>query len=150
MPGPLVTGTILLVDDNPDDADLTIRALQKNQIANNVVVARDGVEALEQLHGDGQRPPLNPQVVLLDLNLPRLGGIEVLRRLRADERTRMQPVIVLTSSKQEQDVIQSYQLGANSYVRKPVDFVQFTEAIRALGLYWLLINIGPPPGVPGR
>jgi two-component system, response regulator len=150
MTGAPLTGTILLVDDNPDDTDLTIRALQKNQIANDVVVARDGVEALEYLHGTADRPPLYPQVVLLDLNLPRLGGFEVLRRLRADERTRMQPVIVLTSSKQEQDVLQSYQLGANSYVRKPVDFVQFTEAIHALGLYWLLFNIGPPASVSGR
>jgi CheY-like chemotaxis protein len=144
-----MNGTILLVDDNPDDADLTIRALQKNKIANDVVVARDGVEALEHLHGTNGRSLLRPQVVLLDLNLPRLNGIEVLRRMRADERTRTQPVIILTSSKQEQDVLQSYQLGANSYVRKPVDFVQFTEAIRALGLYWLLINIGPPAGTPG-
>ncbi len=137
---------ILLVEDNPDDADLTIRALQRNSIANEVIVARDGVEALEYLHGAPGRRPLEPQVVLLDLKLPRIDGIEVLRRMRADERTRLQPVIILTSSSEEADVVQGYSLGANSYVRKPVDFVQFTDAVRTLGLYWLVLNVKPQIG----
>jgi two-component system response regulator len=143
----VANGPILLVEDNPDDADLTVRALKKNNLANELVIARDGVEALELLHGEGANRRLQPQLVLLDLNLPGIDGIEVLRRIRADERTRLLPVIVLTSSAEERDVIQGYRLGANSYVRKPVDFLQFTEAVRTLGLYWLVLNISPmPPG----
>jgi two-component system response regulator len=139
---------ILLVEDNPDDEALTLRALHKNNIHNEVVVVRDGVEALDYLFGSG--PYLGsdtnvlPQVILLDLKLPKLDGLEVLRRLRADERTKLLPVVILTSSKEEQDLIAGYSLGANSYVRKPVDFMQFTEAVRHLGLYWLVLNEAPP------
>ena len=134
---------ILLVEDNPDDVSLTLRALQKNNIRNEVVVARDGAEALDYLFGgspgiEGQN--VRPQLVLLDLKLPKVDGLEVLRRMRADAGTRMLPVVILTSSKEEQDIIQGYSLGANSYVRKPVDFLQFTEAVRQLGIYWLLLN----------
>jgi two-component system response regulator len=141
---------ILLVEDNPDDEKLTLRALQKNKISNEVVVARDGVEALEYLLGNetqagGNLNPL-PQVVLLDLKLPKLDGLEVLRRLRAHERTKLLPVVILTSSNEEQDRITGYGLGANSYVRKPVDFNQFIEAARQLGLYWLVLNEPPPMG----
>jgi two-component system, response regulator len=139
---------ILLVEDNPDDEALTLRAFVKNKISNEVVVARDGVEALEYLFATGayaQRDAREqPQVVLLDLKLPKLDGLAVLRRLRADERTALLPVVVLTSSKEEQDLIQSYRLGANSYIRKPVDFLQFSEAIRQLGLYWLVLNEAAP------
>ncbi len=135
---------ILLVEDNPDDEHLTIRALKKNHIMNTVIVARDGVEALDYLFGTGaysdRDMTLWPQVILLDLNLPRIGGLEVLRRMREDERTKFLPVVVLTSSKEEEDVLQSYSLGANSYVRKPVDFTQFVDAVKVLGLYWLLLN----------
>ena len=136
--------TILLVEDNPDDEELTVRALRKNNVANEVIVVRDGVEALDYLFAEG--PYANrgiqprPQVILLDLKLPKLDGLGVLRRLRADERTRLIPVVVLTSSREERDIIDSYGLGANSYVRKPVDFTQFTEAARQLGLYWLVLN----------
>lgn len=140
--------TILLVEDNPDDEALTLRALKKHHITNEVVVAHDGVEALDYLFGTGvyadREPRVVPAVILLDLQLPRVGGLEVLRRLRADERTRLIPVVILTSSKEEQDLLNGYRLGANSYVRKPVDFVQFVEAIRQLGLYWLLLNESPP------
>ncbi len=139
---------ILLVEDNPDDVDLTLRALKKSNIANEVVVARDGVEALEYLFGTGKYagrdPSAIPQVVLLDLKLPRMDGLEVLERIRADERTRLLPVVILTSSKEEQDLVQSYRMGANSYIRKPVDFNQFTEATRQLGMYWLVLNEAPP------
>ena len=139
---------ILLVEDNPDDEKLTLRALHKNNISNEVVVAHDGVEALEYLLGSGSQAGNNsnplPQVVLLDLNLPKLNGLEVLRRLRAEERTRLLPVVILTSSNEEQDRISGYALGANSYVRKPVDFSQFMEAARQLGLYWLVLNEAPP------
>jgi two-component system response regulator len=139
---------ILLVEDNPDDEALTLRAFAKNKVANTVVVARDGVEALEYLFATGayaDRDVHNlPQIVLLDLKLPKLDGLAVLRRLRADERTQLVQVVVLTSSKEEQDLIQSYRLGANSYIRKPVDFVQFSEAIRQLGLYWLVLNEAAP------
>ena len=131
---------ILLVEDNPDDEALTIRALQKNNIKNEVVVAHDGVEALDYL----SRNALLPQVVLLDLKLPKVDGLEVLKRLRADARTRLLPVVILTSSKEEQDIVKSYIEGANSYIRKPVDFNQFTEAVRQMGLYWLVLNEGPP------
>jgi len=139
---------ILLVEDNPDDVELTLRALKKNNIANEVVVARDGEEALEYLAATGKYAGHAaadlPQVVLLDLKLPKVGGLEVLRVLRADPRTRLLPVVILTSSSEEPDIITSYQLGANSYIRKPVDFNQFLEAIRQLGLYWLLLNQAPP------
>ena len=139
---------ILLVEDNPDDEALTLRALKKNNILNGVVVAHDGVEALDYLFGTGthagRNPSHLPQVVLLDLKLPKVDGLEVLRRIRADERTKLLPVVVLTSSKEEQDLLKSYSLHANSYVRKPVDFTQFTEAVRQLGLYWLILNEPPP------
>ena len=141
-------GAILLVEDNPDDEALTIRALHKNNIVNEVVVARDGVEALDFLFAARaeaeQKPRQLPQLVLLDLKLPRVDGLEVLRRIRSDPRTRLLPVVVLTSSREERDLVESYSLGANSYVRKPVDFVEFTEAVRQLGLYWLLLNEPPP------
>lgn len=139
---------ILLVEDNPDDEALTLRALKKNNITNGVVVARDGVEALDYLFGTGNHaghnPRCLPQVVLLDLKLPKVDGLEVLRRVRADERTKLLPVVILTSSNEEQDRLMGYGLGANSYVRKPVDFGQFIEAVRQLGLYWLLLNEQPP------
>ncbi len=142
------TKIILLVEDNPDDEVLTIRAFRKNNITNEVVVARDGVEALDYLFGAGKyegRDTSNlPQVVLLDLKLPKMDGLEVLRRIRADDRTRYQPVVILTSSKEDQDLISGYRLGANSYVRKPVNFEEFIEAARQLGLYWLLLNERPP------
>jgi two-component system response regulator len=141
------TNTILLVEDNPDDAELALRAFAKSKIKNDIVLARDGVEALDYLFATGShagRAPGLPEIVLLDLNLPRLDGLEVLRRLRADERTRYLPVVVLTSSGQDQDILRSYDLGANSYVRKPVDFGQFVDAARQLGLYWLLLNQRAP------
>jgi two-component system response regulator len=140
--------TILLVEDNPDDELLTLRALKKNNIGNNVMVVRDGVEALDFLFCTGAyigRDPHNlPQLVLLDIKLPKVDGLEVLRRIRADERTRLLPVVILTSSKEQQDLIEGYEGGANSYVRKPVEFTQFAEAIRELGLYWLVLNESPP------
>jgi two-component system response regulator len=139
---------ILLVEDNPNDEALTLRALKKSNILNPVVVARDGAEALDYLFSRGQqhgrRPAGNPEVVLLDLKLPKVDGLEVLRQLRADERTRLLPVVVLTSSVEEQDLTRGYALGANSYVRKPVDFNQFVEAVKQLGLYWLVLNQRPP------
>lgn len=139
---------ILLVEDNADDEALTLRALRKNNIKNEVVVARDGAEALEYLFGtsrkEGQHPRAMPQLVLLDLKLPKVDGLEVLRRLRGDERTKLLPVVILTSSTEEKDMVSGYSLGANSYVRKPVDFVQFTEAVQQLGLYWLILNEAPP------
>ena len=139
---------ILLVEDNPDDEALTLRALQKNNIGNRIVVVRDGAEALDFLFCQGNhagRDPKDiPQVILLDLKLPKIDGLEVLRRLRADERTRLLPVVVLTSSKEEHDIANSYSTGANSYVRKPVDFNQFLEAVRQLGLYWLVLNEPSP------
>jgi two-component system response regulator len=139
---------ILLVEDNEDDEILAIRALKKNNIINEVVVARDGAEALDYLFGTGAYAGRDlselPQVVLLDLKLPKISGLEVLKRIREDERTRFQPVVVLTSSKEEQDLVGSYSLGANSYIRKPVDFGQFIEAVRQIGLYWLMLNEAPP------
>ncbi len=138
---------ILLVEDNPDDEELTIRALERNNIRNEVVVARDGAEALDLLFATGPhsgKPPIVPTIVLLDLKLPKIEGLEVLKRIRADERTRLIPVVILTSSKQEQDLIEGYSSGANSYVRKPVDFAKFVEAVKQLGLYWLVINEHPP------
>jgi two-component system response regulator len=139
---------ILLVEDNSDDELLAIRALEKNNIMNEVVVARDGAEALDYLFGAGayagRDMSVMPQIILLDLKLPKIDGLEVLRRLRNDERTKLLPVVVLTSSKEERDLTESYSLGANSYIRKPVNFAQFTEAIRQLGLYWLVLNESPP------
>jgi len=135
---------ILLVEDNPADEALTLRAFRKNNIANDIVVARDGPKALDYLFGTGayagRDTRQQPAVILLDLKLPRLDGLEVLRRLRGDPRTRLVPVVILTSSREEQDLVSSYSLGANSYIRKPVDFGEFTEAVRQLGLYWLLLN----------
>ena len=139
---------ILLVEDNADDEALTLRALNKNKIANKIEVVRDGVEALDFLFATGShadRDPLElPEVILLDLKLPKLDGLEVLHRIRSDPRTRMLPVVILTSSKEEQDMIRAYSIGVNSYVRKPVDFNQFVEAIGQLGLYWLVLNETPP------
>jgi two-component system response regulator len=139
---------ILLVEDNPDDAALTLRALRKNNIANHVVVAHDGVEALDCLWGqgvyEGRDVVESPALVLLDLKLPKIDGLEVLRRLRADQRTRLLPVVILTSSNEETDVLKGYEAGANAYIRKPVDFVQFIEAVGQLGLFWLVLNEAPP------
>lgn len=144
---------ILLVEDNADDELLATRAFRKNHILNEVVVAHDGVEAIDYLFGTGAHTGRDmtvwPQVVLLDLNIPRIGGLDVLRRIRSDERTKSLAVVVLTSSKEEEDIIRSYALGANAYVRKPVDFAQFNEAIKTLGLFWLLLN-ETAPAVGGR
>lgn len=140
---------ILLVEDDPDDELLTLRAMAKNNVANDVVVARDGVEALEYMFGRGahtDRDPFElPVVVLLDLKLPKVDGLEVLRRIREDERTKRVPVVILTSSDEENDVATSYDLGVNSFVRKPVGFPRFEEVVRDLGLYWCLVNEPPPP-----
>lgn len=139
---------ILLVEDNPDDEALAIRALKRHHIGNEIVVAHDGVEAIDYLFGigmyAGRDVSLKPTVVLLDLKLPRIDGFEVLRRIRENEATRLLPVVVLTTSNEEQDLLNSYSLGCNSYIRKPVDFLQFSEAIRQLGMYWLLMNEPPP------
>jgi two-component system, response regulator len=141
---------ILLVEDNPDDVELTIRAFKKNNILNPVIVAKDGVEALDYLFGTGVHAGRNlkemPVVVMLDLKLPKIDGTEVLKRIRQDGRTKLIPVVILTSSMEEKDVINGYSLGANSYIRKPVAFSQFVEAMRQLGLYWLLWNEPPPAG----
>jgi CheY-like chemotaxis protein len=141
---------ILLVEDNPDDEELTLRALKKNNIKNEVVVATNGVEALDYLFAEGMHAGRDtrvmPQVILLDLKLPKLDGFDVLRRMRSDERTRLLPVVILTSSDEEQDRINGYGLGANSYVRKPVEFGNFIEAVRQLGLYWLILNRTAPIG----
>ncbi|ATB28783.1 response regulator [Melittangium boletus] len=140
---------ILLVEDNPDDELLTLRALRRSNFHNPVIVVRDGAEALDYLFVQGRHaerdPDIRPQVVLLDLHLPRLDGLEVLRRLRAHERTRTLPVVVLTSSNEERDLVESYQLGVNSFVHKPVDVTAFFEAVRQLGMYWLVLNELPPP-----
>ena len=141
---------IVLVEDNPNDEALTLRALKKNNVANKVVVARDGAQALDILLGQGMpRGEDGRQVslVLLDLKLPKVDGLEVLKKLREDPKTKLLPIVVLTSSKEEQDMIQSYSRGANSYIRKPVDFAQFIEAVRQLGLYWLVLNETPLQGV---
>ena len=139
---------ILLVEDNPDDVELTLRALKKNNITNEIIVARDGAEALDYLNGAGAYSGRDtndmPMVVLLDLKLPKMDGSEVLRRIRSEEKTKLLPVVILTSSKEEKDLINGYKLGANSYIRKPVDFSQFVEAVRQLGMYWLLLNESPP------
>ena len=140
-------GPILLVEDNPDDVILTKRALKDAKIANEVIVARDGVEALEYLHGEGAHEgrdmSIKPEVILLDLKMPRMGGLELLKIIRSEESIKLLPVVILTSSKEERDVMKSYSLGANSYIQKPVDFDQFAAAVKQLGLYWLLVNIGP-------
>jgi CheY-like chemotaxis protein len=139
---------ILLVEDNPDDEELTLMALEKNNIMNEVVVAHDGQEALDLLLGDGPQSftqrKVYPAIILLDLKLPKVDGLEVLQKIRADERTRLLPVVVLTSSTEDRDLLESYSLGCNSYVRKPVDFAMFVEATRQLGLYWLLLNESLP------
>ena len=142
---------ILLVEDNPDDELLTLRALRKNDVTGEVVVARDGVEALDYLFGTGAHAgrdtSVMPQLILLDLKLPKIDGLEVLRRLRADERSRLLPVVILTSSREQQDMLEGYGLGANSYVRKPVNFEQFVRAVEQLKLYWLILNEAPPSAV---
>ncbi len=144
----MIDDTIMLVEDNPDDVDLTLRAFRKNNIANNTVVVHDGVEALDYLFGQGAYANRNikeqPRLILLDLKLPKMNGLQVLEKIRATESTKLLPVVILTSSKEETDLISSYKTGANSYVRKPVDFNQFVEAVRNIGLYWLLINESPP------
>ena len=142
-------GRILMVEDDPKDVELTLTALEEYNLVNEVVVVRDGQEALDYLYCQGQfsvRPHDNPAVILLDLKLPKVDGLEVLRRLREDERTRLLPVVILTSSNEEQDRFKGYDLGANSYVRKPVDFNKFIEAVHQLGLYWLVFNERPPLG----
>jgi two-component system, response regulator len=143
---------ILLVEDSEKDQELTLRALRKNKISSEVVVARDGSEALDFLFADGihagRDPRALPRLILLDLNLPKIDGLEVLRRLRANERTRLLPVVILTSSNEERDRLAGYTNGANSYVRKPIDFNEFSEAVRQLGLYWLTVNQPPPPTGP--
>ncbi len=140
--------TILLVEDNPDDVELTLRALKQYNVRNEIAVVRDGAEALDYLFATGAYAERStcpmPAVVILDLKLPKVDGFEVLQRLRADERTKLVPVVILTSSKEERDMVNGYRLGANSYVQKPVDFTQFVEAARQLGLYWLVINEPPP------
>ncbi len=139
---------ILLVDDDPNDVELTLRAFRNNPLGNKIVVARDGLEALDYLCGTGayagRDPAHQPQVVLLDLNLPAIDGLEVLRRIRADDRFRRLPIVILTSSNEDSDKLAGYGLGANSYVRKPVDFRKFSEAVTRLGLYWMLVNEPPP------
>jgi two-component system, response regulator len=147
------TKNILIVEDNPDDESLILRALKRSNIANQIVVARDGAEALDYLFAtgnqSGREPPVLPAFIMLDLKLPKIDGLEALRRIRADERTKLLPVVVLTSSSEEKDLVQSYKLGANSYVRKPVNFEQFSEAVKELGLFWLVLN-EPPPAAYGK
>ena len=144
----MASDVILLVEDNPDDEALTIRALNRNNITNEVFVARDGVQAMDYVFARGTHADRDindlPRLVLLDLKLPKVDGLEVMRQIRADERTKRLPVVVLTSSKEEQDLVDSYNLGVNSYIRKPVDFTLFTEAVRQVGLYWLVLNEPPP------
>ena len=145
-------GTILLVEDNPDDEALSMRAFERNNIRNPIVCVRDGQEAIDWLFGKGVhegRQPLNrPAVILLDLKLPKIDGLEVLRRIREHPSTRLTPVVILTSSSEDRDRLDGYSLGANSYIRKPVDFTEFVEAVRQLGLYWLVLNQPPPPNQP--
>ncbi len=144
----MIEHVILLVEDNASDEELALRAFRKSNISNKVVVARDGAAALDYLFARGAHanrdPNEVPQVVLLDLNLPKMGGLEVLRAIRSDERTKLLPVVILTSSKEDQDLLNGYELGANSYIVKPVDFTQFADAVRQLGLYWLVLNQRPP------
>jgi CheY-like chemotaxis protein len=144
----MTEGRILLVEDNAKDEALTLRALRKSNILNAITVARDGAEALDHLFGSGNGPPGGPaalpQLVLLDLKLPKVDGLEVLRQIRKDPRTRLLPVVILTTSTEDRDRLDGYTLGANSYVRKPIDFAQFAEAVRQLGLYWLVLNEQPP------
>jgi len=144
----MANGSILLVEDNPDDVDLTLRAFRQNNILNNVVVARDGAEALDYLLGTGMYEGRNtndvPVLIMLDLKLPRIDGLDVLKHIRANKTTQLLPVVILTSSTEEQDIIRGYALGANSYIRKPVDFVKFIEALNLLGFYWLILNEPPP------
>lgn len=136
--------TILLVEDNPDDVALTLRALKKNRILNRVIVARDGSEALDFLFGSGAVLPIDlPELILLDINMPKMNGLEVLARIRANERTRVLPVVMLTTSDEESDRIVSYRLGANSYICKPVEFEKFNDVVKELGIYWLAVNTGP-------
>ena len=139
---------IMLIEDNPDDRDLTIRALKKNSILNPITVAGNGAEALAMLLGDDHRDDDSPALILLDLKMPKVDGLEVLRRIRADERTRVIPVLVLTSSRQEEDLRAAYDLGANGYVRKPVTFSEFSEVVHTIGLFWLLLNESPPDPQP--
>ena len=150
----MASSAILLVEDNPDDEALTLRAFRKNNITTEVVVARDGAEALDYLFATGayakREATVLPQIVILDLKLPKIDGLEVLRRLRAAPQTKLLPVIILTSSNEERDRLEGYGLGANSYVRKPVDFAEFVDAVRQLGLYWLLLNERPPAPNPLR
>jgi CheY-like chemotaxis protein len=145
---------ILLVEDNPDDEVLALRALKKNHLLNEVIVVHDGVEALDYLFGTGayanRGTAIMPQLILLDLKLPKMDGLEVLQQIRAHERTKLLPVVILTSSNEEKDLFDSYNFGANSYIRKPVDFTQFTQAIQQLKSYWLVLNESPPNGGPGR
>jgi two-component system response regulator len=140
---------ILLVEDNPDDVDLTVRAFSKSNFANEIIVARDGVEALDYLFATGaystRNPSELPQLMLLDLKLPRIDGLQVLERVRANPATRRLPVVILTSSKEQRDLLDGYDLGVNSYIRKPVDFQEFVEVVKQLGFYWLLLNQSPPP-----
>ncbi len=139
---------ILLVEDNPDDEELTMRALKKNNISNEIVVARDGAEALDYLFARGKYSKrdtsIMPQLILLDLKLPKIDGIEVLKQIRSDDRTKLLPVVILTLSKEQQDLVDGYSSGANSYIRKPVDFKEFVKAVGQLGLYWLVLNESPP------
>jgi CheY-like chemotaxis protein len=140
-------GPILLVEDNPDDVILTKRALKDNNIVNEIILARDGVEALEYFRGEGAHEgrdtSIMPAVILLDLKMPRMGGLELLKIIRSEESTKLLPVVILTSSRSERDVMESYRLGANSYIQKPIDFDQFTTAVKQLGLYWLVLDVGP-------
>lgn len=136
--------TILLVEDNPDDVALTLRALKMNHLLNTVIVARDGSEALDLLFGTADSSPMDmPELVLLDINLPKISGLEVLEKIRGNERTRLLPVVVLTTSDEDRDRIDSYSLGANSYISKPVEFEKFSQAVKQLGIYWLAVNVGP-------
>jgi two-component system response regulator len=136
---------LLLIEDNPDDEALTIRAFRKNNVVGDIHVARDGQEAIDYLFGaDGRPPAALPALILLDLHLPKIEGLDVLRRIRAEERTRLLPVVILTSSNEERDLVNGYRLGANSYVRKPVDFSDFVQAAAQLGMYWLMLNQAPP------